>query len=69
MYKLYKGAFGEYPEDKDIVAVCGDNWIKMVNDHDLEVNPFIRVSAVHEDRFIDFGSWSYFVLETKDLIV
>ena len=65
MYKLYKGAFGVYPEEEDIVAVCDDNWYKMIEAYGLEHNPYIGMMTIDDDNFIDFGSWSYFVVETE----
>ena len=65
MYKLYKGAFAVYPAEEDIIAVCDDNWYKMIEAYGLEYNPYIGMTTIDGDTFIDFGSWSYFVVETE----
>lgn len=63
---LYKGAFGEFPEEGQIIAEAVDaNWVALVQSFGLEPERYTRHSFDGENIYIDFGSWSRFIVQTE----
>lgn len=63
MVVLYSGAFCVYPKEKDIIAKVEDgNWVELVKANGLELAPYSRIAKRNGKTYIDFGSWSKFIV-------
>lgn len=66
MIILYKGAMCQFPREEDIIATGDQNWRDIVKANGMEPEKFFRVTRKDENEYIDFGSWSNFVVITNE---